>query len=336
MPKIPDTQHDTGRKIFEWYESKKDEHREHLGASLIGHACDRYLWMKFRWVASPLLGGRIRRLFDTGKREEARVFEELRAIGVELHTESDGGQIVCRDASGHFGGSIDGVGLGFPEGPKTWAILEIKTSNAKSFAAFKTKKVAEAKPQHYAQMMVYAGLMKMTRALYVAVNKDTDELYTEWVHFESGPYLKLLDRARQTVSRSTPADKISDDPTNWQCKMCDLHPVCHKKAPAEVNCRTCCHSTPVAKGKWHCSMFGKPLSVEDQHAACDSHLFIPNLVHATPIDGGENYIQYKVYGPSRNTFINGPSHIVSKNLAKASKSKPTGPPIADFNDDIPF
>jgi hypothetical protein len=83
-------------------------------------------------------------------------------------------------------------------------------------------------------------------------------------------------------------------------------------------------------------MFGNPLSVEDQHAACDSHLFIPNLVHATPIDGGENYIEYKVDGPSGKTFINGPSHIVSKKLTKASKSKPTGPPVIDFNDDIPF
>ena len=48
MPPLPDSMHTTARKIYEWYESKKEGHREHLGASLIGHHCDRYLWLTFR------------------------------------------------------------------------------------------------------------------------------------------------------------------------------------------------------------------------------------------------------------------------------------------------
>jgi len=37
MPPLPDSMHTTARRIYEWYESKQEGHREHLGASLIGH-----------------------------------------------------------------------------------------------------------------------------------------------------------------------------------------------------------------------------------------------------------------------------------------------------------
>jgi hypothetical protein len=123
MVAVPEPVRTTAKEIYAWYEQQKEEHREHLGASQIGHQCDRYLWYVFRWVNLPTFNGRLLRLFGTGKREEPRVYEELRGIGVELHTEDSGKQIECRDASGHFGGSIDGIGRGFPEAPKTWAIL---------------------------------------------------------------------------------------------------------------------------------------------------------------------------------------------------------------------
>ena len=320
MPPLPASMHTTARKIYEWYESRKENHREHLGASLIGHKCDRYLWLTFRWAASPQCGGRVLRLFDTGKREEARVYEELRAIGVELHIDEGGKQIVFRDETGHFGGSLDGVGLGFPEAPKTWAVLEIKTSNAKAFANLKAKGVQGEKPQHWAQMQTYMGMMKLDRAMYISVNKDTDDLHTEWVHFDKTAYADLIHRAHRTIKRSTPADRISEDPSNWQCKLCDMYKLCHQQEPAEANCRTCCHSTPVADGKWQCNEFAKNLSVEDQRAGCNSHVFIPALVHGTPIDGGDNFVEYFVEGTGE-TFKNGPAHTPSKEVAKRGRKK---------------
>lgn len=341
MPPLPESMHTTARKIFEWYESKKEDHREHLGASLIGHHCDRYLWLTFRWAASPQFGGRVLRLFDTGKREEQRVYEELRGIGVELHTEENGQQIQCRDETGHFGGSLDGIGLGFPEAPKTWAVLEIKTANAKAWTALKAKGVQSEKPQHYAQMQTYMGMMKLDRALYISVNKDTDDLHTEWVHFNKETYRDLLTRAERTIKRTTPADRISNDPAHWLCKMCDMYKLCHQQEPAEANCRTCCHATPVAGGKWTCHEFAKELSADDQRKGCDSHIFIPALVHGTPVDGERNFVEYFVEGTGE-TFKNGPAHVTSKEVAKRGRKKTPavdlGPPISldDLNDEIPF
>jgi len=341
MPPLPESMHTTARKIYEWYESKQEGHREHLGASLIGHHCDRFLWLTFRWAASPHFEGRVLRLFNTGKREEARIYEELRAIGVELHTEDGNKQISCRDDTGHFGGSLDGVGLGFPEAPKTWAVLEIKTANNKAFTSLKAKGVQADKPQHYAQMQTYMGMMKLDRAMYICVNKDTDDLYTEWVHFDKQAYGDLLHKAQRTVKRPEPADKISQDPANWLCKMCDMYKLCHQAEPAEANCRTCCHSTPTVNGKWHCHEYDKDLSVEDQRKGCGSHIFIPALVHGTPVDGGTNFVEYFVESTGE-TFKNGPAHTPSKEVVRRGRKKKAavdlGPEIStdDLNDDIPF
>jgi CRISPR/Cas system-associated exonuclease Cas4 (RecB family) len=280
-------------------------------------------------------------LFDTGKREEARVYEELRAIGVELHTEDGGKQITCRDSTGHFGGSLDGVGLGFPEAPKSWAVLEIKTANDKAFTSLKAKGVEAAKPQHYAQMQTYMGMMEMDRAMYICINKNTDDMHTEWVHYDKETYRDLLARADRTIKRSTPADKISEDPSNWLCKMCDMYKLCHQQEPAETNCRTCCHSTPMSEGKWQCHEHDKELSAEDQRKGCDSHLFIPALVHGTPVDGGVNFVEYFVESTGE-TFKNGPAHTPSREVTKRGRKKKAvvdlGPEISldDLNDDIPF
>ena len=339
MPMMPDSMHTSARKIYEWYEAQPRQHREHLGASLIGHHCDRYLWLTFRWAASPAFKGRTLRLFETGKREESRVYTELRAIGVELHTEADGKQIECRDETGHFGGSLDGIGLGFPEAPKTWAVLEIKTFNAKSFGALKLKGVQAEKPQHWAQMQTYMGLMQLDRALYIAVNKDTDDLHTEWVHFDQGAYTDISCRAARVIERTSPAERISEDPANWQCKMCDMYNLCHQKAEAEFNCRTCCHATPVADGEWHCSMLGKMLTVKEQRVGCDSHLFIPALVHGEPIDGGVNHIEY-LDRETGKTFTDGPKASTGLELCKPPRSKSyvpgSAPKTKFFDDEIPF
>src|SRR6056300_262007 len=103
---MPDSQHSTAQKIYNWYQEKSRPYRPHLGASVIGHSCDRYLWLTFRWAKQQDFPRRILRLFETGNLEETRIAKELKGIGVVLHTHDDNGsQIRCFDDSGHFGGS---------------------------------------------------------------------------------------------------------------------------------------------------------------------------------------------------------------------------------------
>lgn len=68
-------------------------HRWHLGASLIGHECKRYLWYVYRWCfretgTDAANHARKQRLFNRGHREEARYIEWLEGIGCEVHYEN--------------------------------------------------------------------------------------------------------------------------------------------------------------------------------------------------------------------------------------------------------
>jgi hypothetical protein len=308
MATIPESQHTTATAIVKWYESQPQEHRPHMGASLIGHTCDRYIWMTWRWVMKPEFKGRILRLFDTGKREEPRLLDELRGIGAEVWDKDPAADEQWRVAAcnGHFGGSLDGVARGLPEAPKTVAVLEFKTHSAKSWNEVNKKGVRLAKAQHFDQMTVYMKLMELDRALYVAVNKDTDEIYTEWVHLDEDRYKQLLNRAQRLIESTEPPYRISTDPEHFECKYCSLWKACHGGLAGEPNCRTCCHASPVENAAWQCVKHSKTLTHADQLAGCDVHLMIPALVpYADPIDGGDNYVVYK-HKESGALFINGP------------------------------
>lgn len=68
-------------------ETFDDGPRWHLGASLIGHNCDNYLWHTFRWTFHKKFDGRMQRLFQRGHREEDVFVEYLEGIGCTVYTE---------------------------------------------------------------------------------------------------------------------------------------------------------------------------------------------------------------------------------------------------------
>lgn len=282
MARIPEPMNTTANMIFTAYENDaEDGNRPHLGASLIGHQCERYLWNVFRWVDSKKFHGRLLRLFETGHLEEQRMAANLKRIGVELHTETpDGKQWRVSDLGGHFGGSLDGAGVGFPEAPKTWAVWENKTSNTKGFKELQAKGLQAAKPQHYAQVTCYMGYTGMERALYTCVCKETDEIFTEWVHFDPAEFARIKARAERVIRAAEPPLKISEDPSWWTCKLCSFHENCHGNKPPKASCRTCCHSTPELDGdaRWSCAHHNADIPLEEHLAGCDRHRFIPVLL----------------------------------------------------------
>lgn len=312
MAALPESPHTTPAAIIRWYESKPQEHRPHMGASLIGHSCDRYIWLTWRWALKAKFGGRMLRLFNTGQREENRLVEELRGIGATVWDidPDSGDQWRVSACGGHFGGSLDGVAKGLPEAPKSPAVLEFKTHSDKSFNDLLKKKVQGAKPQHYAQMTVYMGLMSIDRALYLAVNKNTDDVYAEWIHFDKEHFDVLINRAQRLIDSSAPPERLSNDPAYFECKYCNMYTLCHGQQAAEANCRTCCHSTPEDNAAWVCNK-GTPAAISDakQRTGCDYHLMIPALVpFGEPTDGGENWVAYK-HRTTGDYFINGPDNI---------------------------
>lgn len=296
--------------IYAYHKKRGDaeQSRGYLGASIIGHHCDRYLWYSFRQCFRADFPGRMYRLFETGDMEEARFVRELRAIGCEVHDiDERGEQFAVSALGGHFSGHMDGCAVGVPEAPKTWHLLEFKTHNAKSFAKLKDG-VKASKPQHYAQMQVYMCLGKLTRALYLARNKDTDDLYAERVHYNNDEAEALMARAERIIRSNEPPARCNERNDWWECRYCDARPICRGSIIAAVpvprlSCRHCCHATPAiheheTSARWGCSRLGTPLSRADQDKPCGDHLMLPGLVNTAETvdygsdDGGE-YIGFK-------------------------------------------
>lgn len=276
-------------------EEGRETPRRYLGASVVGHPCDRYLFLHIRGLLRERFDGRMLRLFDRGRREEAVFVEELRWIGADVRPFApDGSQWTVEAFGGHIRGHLDAAAL-LPTGsrpeqggaspPVEWHVCEFKTHSDKSFRDLQKKGVCEAKPLHWAQMQVYMALTGMTRALYIAVDKDTDELHVERVPFDEAGSDRLLRRARAVVEGHA-RDRLADRADDWRCRICPAAHLCFPGADAAIfpsdcppDCRSCRHASPDTDGEgaaWHCALGLAPTIGE--RTDCRHHVPFPDLL----------------------------------------------------------
>jgi hypothetical protein len=276
----------TAAKIHEHYEKKGDRRSNGIGISTLGEECSRKLWYDFRWCAPlPKHSGQLKRLFDTGHREEARLIQDLRDIGYEVHDRDPetGEQFRVEHLGGHISGYLDGVGRGIVEDPSRFYVLETKTHNAKNFDKLQAKGVEKGHPKHFAQCQLGAHLAEEAGTLYLGQCKDDDNLYSELVQINGKKAQALLDKGEAIVFAATPPEKLKDNAEYPPCSWCDHRKLCHyscgiRPVLPEMNCRTCLHSTPERDGTWTCEKKSLQLSKETQEQGCDEHLFIPDLL----------------------------------------------------------
>lgn len=287
--------------IYEQYEKRgeTEKARTYLGASIIGKECKRSLWYAFRWARKEKFDGRMLRLFQSGHLAEPRFVEDLRSIGATVYDvdPTTGKQFGFSDHGGHARGHMDGACQGIPGGGKKWHVAEFKTHSAKSFAALKKDGVKKAKPEHFAQMQWYMGKSGMDRALYLAVNKDTDELYSERIEFDKVFFEQIQAKFDSIIFAQEPPAKISQDPKFYLCNWCNFSGVCHGHQVPDVTCRSCVHSTPEREGdgRWSCANAGADSSipVDVQRVGCGAYLPLPFLLtYAKPLDAGDGWIEF--------------------------------------------
>lgn len=321
------------QKIFEAYKKAGDAEptRGYLGASIIGHSCERYLWYCFRQCCSPSFLGRLYRLFETGDREEGRMVANLRSIGCEVHEfDSNGNQFEVTALGGHFSGHMDGCALEIPEAHKTWHVLEFKTHNNKSFNKLVKEGVKKSKPQHYAQMQTYMHLTGMKRALYLATNKDTDELYSERVKYDRVFCGDLLEKAKRIITSYEPPPRAFNRRDYYECGWCDAREICWGPSRQnmvlpikQLSCRQCCHATPLINGsgaRWSCKKHSFMVG-----ETCEDHLCLPGLFSFAIPDGyvkdseGAESIKFKnedgttwLHGNTKNCFSSRVLQAISK------------------------
>ncbi len=317
MAAIPQPQHTTVGAVYRALEAAQDDgNRPHLGASLIGDACERRLWYVFRWAETRRHDGRMLLLFGTGHREEERMLEELRLAGAEVHAldPATGKQFRAGAHGNHFGCSLDGVALKLPEAPKTWHLVEIKTHNQKSWDDLQKKGLKASKPKHQAQMIVGMQLHGLTRAYYYAKNKNTDERDGRRIEADPVEAARLLAKAERIIRAVEPPARCSADPSWYECKYCDYHAVCHGEQVPEPTCRSCAHATPAIDpavsgdegGRWTCAKWGgADIPLAEQRKGCTGHRYIPILLEkfATPADVIGDDVVYDSRTGGR--FVNG-------------------------------
>lgn len=260
--------------ISDAYRPETDRFRTHLGASVLGEDCLRKVWYGFHWYGKETFPGRILRLFNRGHLEEGRIIALLLSAGLKVYQQdAEGRQYRFKALGGHLGGSTDGVLMGVPEFPNTPCLAEVKTHNDASFVSLKAKGVAISKPQHYSQMTLYMQYLGLRYGLYIAVNKNDDELYAEIIELSESHCGYLLDRAKVAVFSPSPPKGISNSPGAYACKFCPFKSICFN-LPSKIidfNCRTCSNSEARPDGTWHCNKYDFSLDKNAQLLGCSEY-----------------------------------------------------------------
>ena len=236
---------------------EEDGMRTHLGASVLGQECMRAVWFSFHWADKEMFEGRMLRLFNRGHNQEEIFATLLRGVGATVWTaDALGRQFRVAAFGGHVGGSMDGVAINLPEmAPGIPVLLEFKTHNDKSFKALVKSGVREAKPTHFKQAQLYMHLGNgIGQCLYVAVNKNDDELYFELFPYDKQVGVQLLNRAETIIFGEGLPPRISESPSWFSCKFCAMQQVCFKFKLPQQNCRTCIYSQAQPDGSWRCEL----------------------------------------------------------------------------------
>jgi hypothetical protein len=211
--------------------------RGYLGASSIGHPCERKSWYYYHMphLRQPLNDvGHL--AVNCGHRSEDVMAHYLRMVdGVELVTECDGQQIGFSDFGGKFKGHIDGIIRGLIQAPKTVHVFEHKSANHKKFANFQNLKQKHGEKQvlqewdivYYGQAQIYMHYMELSRH-YMTVSlagvRDFDSCRTE---YNKQYALNLIAKAKRVIEFENPPIRLSDKPDHWLCRFCDFAGECH-------------------------------------------------------------------------------------------------------------
>lgn len=289
MTALPVTTPRTAQAMFAALEAKRKKYRSNrLGAGSIGDSCERKLWDAFRWAfPAEDIDGQKASIFVTGDLWETRIVQMMRDAGIVVHDrdEATGKQFSRTFCGGHGVCKADGVAENVPEAPKTPHLLEIKSHKDSSFVDLIKNGVRGSKPTHYAQVQAGMEMMGLTRAIYVAVNKNDDQLFVDRIEYDPVFCLQLMTRAERIV-------------TGNRRPPCTCSPYLLKAgygcAPSDGvfparNCRTCLHSTAHLDGdaRWSCARWAKDLTIDEQRAGCANHLFNPSLVPGEQVDADE-------------------------------------------------
>jgi hypothetical protein len=196
----------------------------YLGASIVGSDCLRRV--QYDWWCTPMLDARVRAIFARGHYFEARVREQLVAIGFKFAPlEAGAFKAVNGDLRGHADGIViagpNPLGSAYVNYPFIW---ECKALNAKNYRALTRNGLEKEFPRYAAQVALYQAYLKLTNpALFSTINADTCEQLHFWVPFSAERAQLWSDRAANIIAATRAGDLLPrayKDPEKFPCKIC--------------------------------------------------------------------------------------------------------------------
>ena len=265
-----------------------------ISVGVAADVCPRRLWYGVHWVqALSTPGGRLARIFERGNLEEGRIIAELRAIGCDvIQFDAQGKQFKIRLGNEWVRGKVDGlINSGVPGAEKSRHVLEIKTANDKSWKRVFSQGIETAEPNHHAQVQLAMHFFKIKRGLYISVNKNDENIYTERVKYDRDLCETLVGRALDISRSNVPPLRPFKNKDSWQCKFCNFASVCWERALVQPSCRTCCYGEMDKPDRLYCAKGtvgsdGESRNVEEQRTGCTKWQPFKALVGARKGDDG--------------------------------------------------
>lgn len=219
--------------VNEMYEAAAKESnggRHYLGMSEIGKSCSRALWLSFRGYTPSAIEGKAKMIFSLGNCVEDEVIKWLDLAGYKVTDR----QREFLEVNGYFRGHWDGCIEGISSKPH---VLEIKSANDSRFKSYQNLGVKAVSPEYYAQVQCYMGYSGLKRALFVIMNKNNCDLYTERVYYSKEDFVALEEKAKDIIGRVFPPEPLPED--RPVCEYCRFKFICRQAEGYVQKQRTC-------------------------------------------------------------------------------------------------
>lgn len=283
MAKLNEIGRNTANAISELMYGGKP--RTYLGMSVLGEECLAKTWLTFHWAATSKHSAKTERTFNLGHSFEKIIIQQLKDAGMqvfkilenEIEEEMFGGKDEVQETlvgfAGHAMGHSDGRVRGVIEAPKTVHLLELKTANDTAFKGFVKLGCKGQEPKYFYQTQRYMKAKKLTRTLFIVINKNTSELHIERIDEDKSVQDDLIRKEQHLIiSHEIPTRVYPIGFYKCGISWCAQSLVCRGEVNPLRTCRTCEFGNIEDHGKWSCEKHKKELSSQEQWNSCPDYL----------------------------------------------------------------
>lgn len=308
LPQISDPTLDAVDRALEAREARRLP-RPYLGASAIGRACQRRLWLDFRWAGRETIDAAGLKRIEDGHRGEDVQAERLRLVdGVTLMTvdPDTGRQWGIEDHGGHFRGHMDGAIVGLLQAPATWHVWEHKQVGDDKLAKLEKFKAEVGEKAallawdavYWAQAQTYMHYTGMERHYLTAASPGGRRTVSVRTEYDAAQAIRIVEKARRIIFAERPPERISTDPAYFECRWCPHAATCHGREMPARSCRTCIFSNPHPDGGWRCLKHMRGIDEVQQREGCPDQRLMPDIVPGKQTDAADDgsWIAYTLKG----------------------------------------